>query len=90
VGLAIYFAPHVLYAHYATIVRSWGPDALTDQQIGGVLMWGAGDLLLLAAVPAIVAAWMRADDRRSRRHDARLVLAPVVESAGRADEPAAR
>lgn len=71
VGLAIYFAPTVLYPYYATNTRSWGPDALTDQQIGGVLMWGAGDLLLLVAFIAVVAAWMRADIRRSRRTDAR-------------------
>jgi putative membrane protein len=88
VGLAIYFAPAVLYPHYATIERSWGPNPLTDQQIGGVVMWGAGDLLLLAAVPAIVAAWMRADDRRSRRSDARLLASRGADSAGRADEPA--
>jgi cytochrome c oxidase assembly factor CtaG len=87
VGLAIYFAPAVLYPHYATIERSWGPSALIDQQIGGVVMWGAGDLLLLGAVPAIVAAWMRADDRRSRRSDARLRALPAADSAGRADEP---
>lgn len=72
VGLAIYFAPTVLYAHYATIARAWGPDALTDQQIGGIVMWGGGDLLLLLAVPLVVAAWMRADVRRSERLDARL------------------
>lgn len=71
VGLAIYFAPAVLYPHYATLVRTWGPDALTDQQIGGVLMWGVGDLLLLAAIPLVVVAWMRADVRRSARFDAR-------------------
>jgi putative copper resistance protein D len=71
VGLAIYFAPAVLYPHYATLVRTWGPDALTDQQIGGVLMWGVGDLLLLAAIPLVVVAWMRADVRRSARLDAR-------------------
>jgi cytochrome c oxidase assembly factor CtaG len=88
VGLAIYFAPTILYHHYATIVRSWGPDALTDQQIGGVLMWGAGDLLLLAAVPAILVAWMRADVRRSRRFDARSLASTATEPAGRADEPA--
>jgi cytochrome c oxidase assembly factor CtaG len=87
VGLAIYFAPTVLYPHYATIERSWGPNALTDQQIGGVVMWGAGDLILLAAVPAIVAAWMRADELRSRRTDARLLARTVRELAGRADEP---
>jgi putative copper resistance protein D len=88
VGLAIYFAPTVLYPHYATIERSWGPDALTDQQIGGVVMWGAGDLLLLVAIPAIVAAWMRADVRRSARFDARLLARLAAETAGRVDEQA--
>ena len=88
VGLAIYFAPSVLYPHYATIQRSWGPNALTDQQIGGVLMWGVGDLLLLAVVPALIAVWMRADARRSVRSDARLLASLAAESAGRAaDEP---
>jgi putative membrane protein len=88
VGLAIYFAPTVLYPHYATIVRSWGPNALIDQQIGGAVMWGAGDLLLLVAVPAVVAAWMRADTRRSRQIDARLLIPRAAEATGRADGPA--
>jgi putative membrane protein len=81
VGLAIYFAPTVLYPHYATIVRTWGPSALVDQQIGGVIMWGVGDLLLLAMVPALVAAWMRADARRSIRSDARLSAARATQTA---------
>lgn len=88
VGLAIYFAPVVLYPHYALLERSWGPDALTDQQIGGIVMWGVGDLVLLAAIPAIVAAWMRADVRRSRLSDARMSTSGAVEVAGRAEEPA--
>lgn len=90
VGLAIYFAPTVLYAHYATIARSWGPDALTDQQIGGLLMWGAGDLLLLAAVPAVVAAWMEADARRSRRADSRVSAGLAAEAAAGGGEDPAR
>jgi putative copper resistance protein D len=72
VGLAIYFAPVVLYARYATGDRSWGPDPLTDQQIGGVLMWGVGDLILLLAIPLVVAGWMRADARHNVTLDARL------------------
>ena len=82
VGLAIYFAPTVLYAHYVTLQRSWGPDALTDQQIGGVVMWGVGDLVLLLAVPALVTAWMRADIARSERRDARLIAAQARSLAG--------
>lgn len=88
IGLGIYFAPAVLYAHYATIERSWGPDPLTDQQIGGLLMWGASDLLLLAAIPAVVVAWMRADVRRSARIDARLLGQQALDVAPRAEDAA--
>lgn len=67
VGLAIYFAPTVLYPHYATLGRTWGPDPLTDQQIAGVVMWGAGDVIMLGALVLGIAAGLRADERRSRR-----------------------
>jgi putative copper resistance protein D len=72
VGLIIYFAPSVIYPHYATLARTWGPDALTDQKVGGAVMWGAGDLVLLATVPLIIGAWMRAEDRMTARSDARI------------------
>ena len=71
VGLAIYFAPSVLYAHYATNERAWGPSPLVDQQIGGLLMWTAADLAMLVAIGLLVAGWMQADMRRSRRADLR-------------------
>lgn len=86
VGLAIYFAPAVLYPHYATLARTWGPDALTDQQIGGVVMWGVGDLVLLAVLPVIVAAWMGAEAHRSRRSDAQRLVRAAAASARPADE----
>jgi cytochrome c oxidase assembly factor CtaG len=66
VGLALYFAPQVLYAHYATLGRTWGPDPLTDQQVAGIVMWGAGDVILLGALALAIAAWLRADEKRSR------------------------
>jgi putative membrane protein len=88
VGLAIYFSPSVLYPHYATLVRTWGPSALVDQQVGGIVMWGVGDLLMLAVVPLIVTAWMRADARRTVRSDARLSASRAAEAARPAtDEP---
>jgi putative membrane protein len=79
VGLAIYWAPSVLYAHYARGDRSWGPSPLIDQQIGGLVMWAGGDLLLLAAVTVVVAAWMRADARRTHRADGRRAALAAIE-----------
>ena len=63
----------VLYAHYATVVRTWGPAILEDQRIAGGVMWLAGDVLFLAAMAAILAGWMRHEQRTEsavdRRHD---------------------
>lgn len=71
VGLAIYFAPSVLYAHYAPLFRTWGPDPFTDQQFAGIVMWGAGDVILLGALVLSIAGWLRADEKRSLRTEER-------------------
>ncbi|HET7703026.1 MAG TPA: cytochrome c oxidase assembly protein [Candidatus Limnocylindrales bacterium] len=61
-----------LYAHYATLTRSWGPSPLEDQQIAGSLMWLGGDLLFLAALAAILAGWMRHEQRGAAAGDRRV------------------
>ncbi len=43
IGLWLLLDPHVAYAHYA------GPGALADQQAAGAIMFGAGNVLLVAA-----------------------------------------
>ena len=63
--------PTVLYAHYATLQRSWGPTALADQQAAAGIMWLAGDAIFLVAVMAIVLGWMRAEVRDTGRTDRR-------------------
>ncbi len=70
-GLAIYFAPQVLYAHYLAAARPWGPTPLADQQLAGALMWGVGDTVLIAAIVLIFQAWLQAEERRARRLDRR-------------------
>lgn len=76
-GLAIYFAPHVLYPHYLNVERSWGPTPLADQELAGALMWGAGDVLLVVAIVLTFQAWLRADERRARRLDRRSFVGPI-------------
>ena len=71
-GLAILSAPDVLYPHYATLVRSWGPSPLLDQQWAGGIMWVGGDLAFLVALLLAVWVWMRAEEREGLRVDARL------------------
>jgi cytochrome c oxidase assembly factor CtaG len=74
-AVAILSAASPLYEHYATIARSWGPSPLADQQAAAGIMWFVGDLLFLAAILGLVAAWMRHEERSTgiadRRADAR-------------------
>ena len=86
-GLAIYSAPAVLYAHYATQVRTWGPTPLEDQQLAGVLMWVGGDAVFLVAMILSVAVWLRAEEREGRRLDAKLDREEAAR-AGRTARPA--
>lgn|SRR5919109_1277975 len=71
-GLAIYSAQTVLYRHYETVSRAWGPEPIQDQRIAGMIMWIAGDLLFLVALGFIAVAWMRSDIKEAARIDRRL------------------
>ena len=73
-GMAIVFAAEPLYPHYATLGSPYGSTPLADQQLAGGIMWLVGDVVFIAAVLAVVAAWMRHEDRDApaaeRRADA--------------------
>jgi putative copper resistance protein D len=70
-GIALMSAPVALYPHYLSNLRSWGPTPIVDQNVGGMLMWVGGDVVFLLAMGLVVAAWVRAEDRRTARQDAR-------------------
>lgn len=70
-GIALMSAPTALYPHYLTNLRDWGPSPIVDQNVGGMLMWVGGDVVFLLAMGFVVAAWVRAEDRRTARQDAR-------------------
>jgi putative copper resistance protein D len=62
----------VLYQHYATLARAWGPSVLDDQQMAGGIMWISGDILFLVALAAILAGWMAHEQARAGDVDRRV------------------
>jgi cytochrome c oxidase assembly factor CtaG len=78
-GVAIMWAPSVLYPHYETLQRPWGPTPLEDQQLAGAIMWLVGDGLFLLAVFAVLAAWMRSEERPASRYDAEKLAEELAE-----------
>jgi cytochrome c oxidase assembly factor CtaG len=77
-GVALLQASTVLYPHYVTNGRTWGPSPLEDQHLGGVLMWVMGDMAFLAGMAVVVALWVRHEERRTSRLDARLAAERVA------------
>ena len=71
-GLAIFSASTVLYHHYATLQRTWGQSALTDQGWAGGIMWAGGDLVFLIALIVAVGVWLKAEEAEGRRVDQQL------------------
>lgn len=74
-AVAVLNAEQPVYAHYATLVRSWGPSPLIDQQIAASEMWLFGDLGFLIAILGLVFAWMRHEERVTAQADRRADVA---------------
>ena len=70
-SVVILNAQTVLYPHYETIQRVWGPTPLEDQQIAAAFMWVVGDMIFLAANFAILVGWSRAEARTAEQTDRR-------------------
>ncbi|MGK2850246.1 MAG: cytochrome c oxidase assembly protein [Candidatus Limnocylindrales bacterium] len=64
-------ATNVLYPHYASTGRTWGPTPLADQGTAAGIMWIAGDVVFLIAILGVIGAWMRSEARETDRTDRR-------------------
>lgn len=63
VGALITLSDGVLYPFYASAPRVWGLSPLVDQQIGGLLMWVPGGLVLWLAMTVVWFRWAAREER---------------------------
>ncbi|WP_447924969.1 cytochrome c oxidase assembly protein [Georgenia muralis] len=69
-GISLISQTTVLAAGYfGELDLSWGSDLLADQEIGGAITWGLGEIPTLALAVAVALAWAKEDDRAARRSD---------------------
>jgi len=54
---------------YGAMGRTWGPTPLEDQNTGGGIAWGIGELPTLALALVVAIQWSRSDDREQKRKD---------------------
>jgi putative membrane protein len=63
-GIVLSFANEPYYSHYLAVPRLWGLDVLSDQQLGGVIMWVPGSMMYLIATLVLVARLLQGEDRK--------------------------
>ena len=56
----------VLYPWYSTAPRVWNLTPLADQQLGGLIMWVPGGLVLWIAITVVWFQWSAAETRTER------------------------
>ncbi|MDA0635510.1 bifunctional copper resistance protein CopD/cytochrome c oxidase assembly protein [Nonomuraea sp. MCN248] len=54
---------------YEQLGRTWGGPLLQEQQNGGAIAWGFGEIPTLIVLLAIAVQWYRSEDRKARRDD---------------------
>jgi putative copper resistance protein D len=69
-GVTIMGGTGLLAADYfGNLGREWGPSALADQQLGGAVAWGIGEVPTLLVAIGVAIMWSRSDERETRRTD---------------------
>lgn len=66
-GVGIAFSQTILYTYYETVPRVPAPVGLAlldDQILGGIIMWVPGSMMYFIGAFVIVAAWLRAEERK--------------------------
>lgn len=54
---------------YGAMGREWGVSPLLDQQRGGEIAWGLGEIPTLVLAIVVTYSWSRSDDRINKRRD---------------------
>ncbi len=63
-GVVIAFAENPIYTYYVDVPRLWNISVMTDQRIGGVLMWIPGSMMYLIAGLILVAQLLGQEERK--------------------------
>ena len=61
-----------LYAPYIHAPRVWGLSPVTDQQLGGLIMWVPANLAYIVVAGILFIRWMTAQEARQREEEADL------------------
>ncbi|PFG37043.1 putative copper resistance protein D [Flavimobilis soli] len=57
---------------FGLLGRTWGKSAIADQQVGGSVAWGIGEIPTMVLAVVVAVRWAKDDERAARRRDRRV------------------
>ncbi len=61
-GAAITFADHVIYSAYGDVEQLFNMSLMTDQQIGGTILWVPGDMMSVIVAGIVMIMWYQKEE----------------------------
>ena len=61
-GAAITFSDGLIYSAYAEVTQPYGLDLMTDQQLGGLMLWVPGDMMSILAAGIVMVMWYQREE----------------------------
>ncbi|SDR80229.1 putative copper resistance protein D [Paraoerskovia marina] len=79
-GVTLMMSESLLAADWFGLMgRPWGLSAIEDQQRGGGIAWGIGEIPTLALAVAVAVSWHRSDEREAARRDRKVAREGDIE-----------
>ena len=61
-GAAITFSDGLIYSAYADVAQPYGLSLMTDQQLGGLMLWVPGDMMSIVASGIVMIMWYQKEE----------------------------
>jgi putative membrane protein len=81
-GIVLAFAEQGYYSYYEAVPRLWGIDVLTDQQLGGVIMWVPGSMMYILAALILIGRFLSQEDRKPPLPEAKWASEQAISAPG--------
>ena len=70
-GVALVFAGAPIYSEYVEAGQLFGMSIMTDQQLGGLMLWVPGDMMSIVAAGVVMVLWYQKEEEQSALEAAR-------------------
>src|SRR5450432_2107514 len=71
-GAGLTFIPPLYSPYIQQPIRAWGISPVTDQQLGGLIMWVPVNIIVIVIVSILFIRWMQAQDENLRLQEAQM------------------